>query len=42
MCRACVNGEVDFEQDVMVEIAKKSLGVRVVTTAMAETLLDDK
>ncbi|GMH57425.1 hypothetical protein TrVE_jg10875 [Triparma verrucosa] len=42
MCRACVNGEVDFEQDVMVEIAKKSLGVRVVTTAMAEMLLDDK
>lgn len=41
MCRACVKGEVDFEQDVMVEMAKKSLGVRVVTTKMAEQLLGD-
>ena len=34
LCRACVRVGADFGQGVMVEMARKSLGVRVVTEDM--------
>ena len=38
MCRACVRSGLNFEQDVMVEMATKSLGIRVVTDEMNNML----